>query len=192
MAALINDGKSTDSTFFPNYCCPSYQSYSLIYHCRIHRYLAFMSSEATVKSAGDTIFVLEQKSGASTPRSDQSDTAETSGSAQARRPNADTGAPVPTDAEAEMSTSTHSEPNRQHTKEELMKPGHDHHLTSPPPCPDPSVHRDSKLQEQASTAALYVTRSKSATPKENVLDANNKLSSRSELDLLPPIIRKTN
>lgn len=73
-----------------------------------------------------------------------------------------------------------------------MKPGHDHHLTSPPPCPDPSVHRDSKLQEQASTAALYVTRSKSATPKENVLDANNKLSSRSELDLLPPIIRKTN
>ncbi|KAF1355102.1 hypothetical protein BDV97DRAFT_97222 [Delphinella strobiligena] len=78
-----------------------------------------------------------------------------------------------------MSSSTHSEPKRQHTKEELMKPGHDHHLSSPPPCPDPSVHRDSKLQEQASSAALYVTRSKSVNAKENVLDANNKLSSRS-------------
>lgn len=47
-------------------------------------------------------------------------------------------------------------------------------------CPDPTAHRDTKLQEQASTAALYVTRTgNTPKPQEGVLDANNKLSSRS-------------
>ncbi|KAF2156859.1 hypothetical protein K461DRAFT_289234 [Myriangium duriaei CBS 260.36] len=50
------------------------------------------------------------------------------------------------------------------------------------PCPDPSAHRDTKLQEQASTAALYVT-SPSRQPKtpastSDILDKDNKLSSR--------------
>ncbi|KAG9715654.1 hypothetical protein KCU75_g23724, partial [Aureobasidium melanogenum] len=52
-----------------------------------------------------------------------------------------------------------------------------------PVCPDPAAHtahRDTKLQEQASNAALYVTKTgKSTKQKEDVLDANNKLSSRS-------------
>ncbi|KAI4723798.1 hypothetical protein E4T49_08476 [Aureobasidium sp. EXF-10728] len=49
-----------------------------------------------------------------------------------------------------------------------------------PVCPDPTAHRDTRLQEQASTAALYVTKTgKSTKQKEDVLDANNKLSSRS-------------
>jgi hypothetical protein len=52
-------------------------------------------------------------------------------------------------------------------------------------CPDPSVHeKHNKLSEQASTAALYVTnpaaRSERApTPREDVLDADGKLSSKS-------------
>ncbi|KAL1304765.1 hypothetical protein AAFC00_003702 [Neodothiora populina] len=74
--------------------------------------------------------------------------------------------------------SGHTEPTRQHTKEELMKPGHDHHLTAPP-CPDPSAHRDTRLQEQASSAALYVTKPKGSPQKDKILDANNKLSSHS-------------
>lgn len=75
---------------------------------------------------------------------------------------------------------THSEPSQKHTKDELMHPGHDHHLSqNNPPCPDPSVHRDTRLQEQASTAALYVTNKHKAAPKDNILDADNKLSSRS-------------
>ncbi|KAH0369122.1 hypothetical protein KCU65_g3521, partial [Aureobasidium melanogenum] len=49
-----------------------------------------------------------------------------------------------------------------------------------PVCPDPTAHRDTKLQEQASNAALYATKTgKSTRQKEDVLDANNKLSSRS-------------
>ncbi|KAH0347162.1 hypothetical protein KCU81_g3796, partial [Aureobasidium melanogenum] len=49
-----------------------------------------------------------------------------------------------------------------------------------PVCPDPAAHRDTKLQEQASNAALYATKTgKSTRQKEDVLDANNKLSSRS-------------
>lgn len=51
-----------------------------------------------------------------------------------------------------------------------------------PVCPDPAAHthRDPRLQEQASNAALYVTKTgKSTKQKEDVLDANNKLSSRS-------------
>lgn len=62
-----------------------------------------------------------------------------------------------------------------------MHPGRDHHLTQAEPCPDPSVHRSTKLQEQASTAALYSTKN---DPKENVLDSNNKLSSRSKWRML--------
>ena len=46
-------------------------------------------------------------------------------------------------------------------------------------CPDPTAHRDTRLQQQASSAALYVTKpAKNADP---ILDANNKLSSRSKL-----------
>ncbi|KAI5235714.1 hypothetical protein E4T43_09075 [Aureobasidium subglaciale] len=46
-------------------------------------------------------------------------------------------------------------------------------------CPDPSAHRDTRLQEQASTAALYVTKpAKSSKQRDDILDANNKLSSR--------------
>jgi hypothetical protein len=49
-------------------------------------------------------------------------------------------------------------------------------------CPDPSAHRDTKLQESASAAALYATKSRSKSkPRDDVLDANNKLSSRSKL-----------
>jgi hypothetical protein len=49
-----------------------------------------------------------------------------------------------------------------------------------PVCPDPTAHRDTRLQEQASNAALYVTKTgKTTRQKEDVLDANNKLSSRS-------------
>ncbi|KAH0271504.1 hypothetical protein KCU91_g7336, partial [Aureobasidium melanogenum] len=52
-----------------------------------------------------------------------------------------------------------------------------------PVCPDPAAHtahRDTRLQEQASNAALYVTKTgKGTKQKEDVLDANNKLSSRS-------------
>ena len=48
------------------------------------------------------------------------------------------------------------------------------------PCPDPSVHntRNTALQEQASTAALYVTNSSRGTHVGNFpLDADNKISS---------------
>lgn len=49
-----------------------------------------------------------------------------------------------------------------------------------PVCPDPTAHRDTRLQEHASNAALYATKTgKSTKQKEHVLDANNKLSSRS-------------
>ena len=54
-------------------------------------------------------------------------------------------------------------------------------------CPDPSAHdKHNKLSEQASTAALYVTnpaaRSERApTPREDVLDSDGKLSSKSML-----------
>lgn len=51
-----------------------------------------------------------------------------------------------------------------------------------PVCPDPTAHRDTRLQEHASNAALYATKSgKSTKQKEDVLDANNKLSSRSKI-----------
>lgn len=51
-------------------------------------------------------------------------------------------------------------------------------------CPDPSMHdKHNKLSEQASTAALYVTNpaaktERAATPKEDVLDRDGKLSSK--------------
>jgi hypothetical protein len=48
-------------------------------------------------------------------------------------------------------------------------------------CPDPTAHRDTRLQEQASTAALYVTKTgKNSKQRDDVLDSNNKLSSRSK------------
>jgi hypothetical protein len=51
-----------------------------------------------------------------------------------------------------------------------------------PVCPDPTAHRNTRLQEHASNAALYATNSgKSTKQKEDVLDANNKLSSRSKI-----------
>jgi hypothetical protein len=51
-----------------------------------------------------------------------------------------------------------------------------------PVCPDPTAHRDTRLQEQASNAALYVTKTgKNTKQKEDILDANNKLSSRSKI-----------
>jgi hypothetical protein len=54
-----------------------------------------------------------------------------------------------------------------------------------PVCPDPTAHRDTRLQEQASNAALYVTKTgKSTRQKEDVLDANNKLSSRSKFRII--------
>ena len=62
-------------------------------------------------------------------------------------------------------------------------------------CPDPSVHdKHNKLSEQASTAALYVTnpaaRSERApTPREDVLDSDGKLSSKSMLYTLPFSLR---
>lgn len=78
--------------------------------------------------------------------------------------------------------SRHTEPAHQHTKSELMHPGREEHLSAQP-CPDPSAHRDTKLQEQASSAALYVTKphTKAGSREEvqDILDANNKLSSRS-------------
>ncbi|KAM0701103.1 hypothetical protein Q7P35_011464 [Cladosporium inversicolor] len=52
-------------------------------------------------------------------------------------------------------------------------------------CPDPSVHdKHNKLSEQASTAALYVTNpaarsERTPTPREDVLDSDGKLSSKS-------------
>lgn len=52
-------------------------------------------------------------------------------------------------------------------------------------CPDPSAHeKHNKLSEQASTAALYVTNpaartERAATPKEDILDSDGKLSSKS-------------
>lgn len=51
-------------------------------------------------------------------------------------------------------------------------------------CPDPSMHdKHNKLSEQASTAALYVTNpaartERAATPMEDVLDKDGKLSSK--------------
>ncbi|KAJ9663407.1 Eisosome assembly protein [Coniosporium apollinis] len=49
------------------------------------------------------------------------------------------------------------------------------------PCPDPSVHgRNTKLQEQASNAALYTTRPQRKTdPRGNILGPDQKLSSAS-------------
>lgn len=76
--------------------------------------------------------------------------------------------------------SQHTEPKGRHSYDELMHPGRGHHNQTAQPCPDPSVHKDSKLQEQASTAALYVTKSKDTDSNQSVLDANNKLSSRSK------------
>ena len=81
---------------------------------------------------------------------------------------------------------SHTEPHGRHTKEELMHPGRDHHLRQTPsnevPCPDPSMHRNTKLQEQASTAALYVTSpAKKIDPREGLLDKDGKLSSRSTI-----------
>lgn len=53
------------------------------------------------------------------------------------------------------------------------------------PCPDPSVHeKHSKLSEQASTAALYVTHperrpdSRESQSRENPLGPDGKLSSK--------------
>ncbi|KAF4550312.1 Eisosome-like protein [Elsinoe fawcettii] len=47
-------------------------------------------------------------------------------------------------------------------------------------CPDPSLHRDTKLQEQASTAALLATSPARQKPNaSSILDKDNKLSSRS-------------
>jgi hypothetical protein len=49
-------------------------------------------------------------------------------------------------------------------------------------CPDPSVHeKQNQLSAAASTAALYVTNpqnknERAATPKEDVLDSDGKLS----------------
>ncbi|KAL2354277.1 hypothetical protein BJ546DRAFT_78369 [Cryomyces antarcticus] len=73
----------------------------------------------------------------------------------------------------------HTEPARRHTKQELLHPGRDHHLTaaSEVPCPDPSVHgKSTKLQDGAASAALY-----GAKPEQerSVLDADGKLSSAS-------------
>lgn len=50
------------------------------------------------------------------------------------------------------------------------------------PCPDPSVHsRDTRLQEQASNAALYTTSPwKKTNPRGNILGPDQKLSSASE------------
>ena len=74
---------------------------------------------------------------------------------------------------------THSEPKGPHTMEELMHPGRHHHsqASGGPACPDPSAHKDSKLQQQASTAALYAT-SPAKDSNEGILDKDNKLSSR--------------
>ncbi|PNS17669.1 chorismate synthase [Sphaceloma murrayae] len=47
------------------------------------------------------------------------------------------------------------------------------------PCPDPSLHRDTKLQEQASTAALYATGPSRKPQASDILDKDNKLSSKS-------------
>lgn len=47
-------------------------------------------------------------------------------------------------------------------------------------CPDPSVHRNTKLQEQASTAALLASSpSRNKVQASDILDKDNKLSSRS-------------
>jgi hypothetical protein len=62
-------------------------------------------------------------------------------------------------------------------------------------CPDPSAHdKHNKLSEQASTAALYVTnpaaRSERApTPREDVLDSDGKLSSKSMLYIFQSSLR---
>lgn len=51
------------------------------------------------------------------------------------------------------------------------------------PCPDPSAHvKNSKLQEQASTAALHGART---DKPPSVLDANNRLSAASMSDATP-------
>ena len=54
-----------------------------------------------------------------------------------------------------------------------------------PVCPDPTAHqhRDTRLQDSASNAALYATKT-GKKQKEDVLDANNKLSSRSKLRII--------
>ncbi|KAG8623193.1 hypothetical protein KVT40_008169 [Elsinoe batatas] len=46
-------------------------------------------------------------------------------------------------------------------------------------CPDPSAHRDTKLQEQASTAALLAASPRHKTNASDILDKDNRLSSRS-------------
>jgi len=63
-----------------------------------------------------------------------------------------------------------------------MHPGRDHHLkqtsTGELACPDPSAHRDTRLQEQASTAALYATSpGKKTDLRADLLDKDGKLSS---------------
>ena len=82
------------------------------------------------------------------------------------------------------SHSMHTEPSGPHSYDELMKPGRHHHNTNAlgdMACPDPSVHRDTKLQEQASSAALYATSpGKKMDPREGLLDKDGKLSSRSK------------
>jgi len=133
------------------------------------------SSDNAVKSTGDTTFVLEQTSAPETPGLDLHESTTTTRPAQTE---SGTQTPAETHITAGAMASAHTEPTHQHTKEELLHPGRDHHLAAPPPCPDPSAHRDSRLQEQASTAALYST--KPAKDTESILDANNKLSSRSE------------
>jgi len=79
---------------------------------------------------------------------------------------------------------SHTEPHGRHSKDELMHPGRDHHLkqnsSSDIACPDPSAHntKDTKLQNAASTAALYVT-SPAKRDAKDILDKDGKLSSAS-------------
>jgi len=81
---------------------------------------------------------------------------------------------------------SHTEPHGQHTKDELMHPGRDHHLKQKPSgdvaCPDPSAHniKDTKLQNAASNAALYVT-SPARRDAKDILGPDGKLSSASML-----------
>lgn len=56
------------------------------------------------------------------------------------------------------------------------------------PCPDPSAHsqKQTKLSEQASSAALYVTHPERGTnPRESILSPDGKLSSRSKSGVRP-------
>lgn len=80
---------------------------------------------------------------------------------------------------------SHTEPHGQHTKDELMHPGRDHHLkqttSGEVACPDPSAHntKDAKLQNAASTAALYATSSPAKRDAKDILGPDGKLSSAS-------------